>query len=342
MALADDADGIRNVRTRRMRDLRTDGLTTPAATLADPGLCHDHFSTARWTEFAGDVREFRRATKARRHWENMQRDHGYNPPPVWTLIGRSLASLAPPTPAFLGFLASLDLALIAAALALLGWAFGARIALTAAIFWATQAPSDFGWTGGGFLRQDWLFCVIAALALLRKRRPALAGAALATAALLRLFPALLFVGPLAVALGTLLLRPRASFQFEGRFFAGAAAALLLLGAASVYGVGGSAYPAFWEHIQLRHTSAITNHMSLRTLFAFAPDARIVDLVEPGRFDPGAAWVEARAQRLEEVGGLYRLASAALVLATLLVGLRLRTSWAGLAVSVPLIAALTDP
>jgi hypothetical protein len=341
VAVADDADGLRKVRTRRIRDLTTDRLTTPARALDDPSACRAHFAPARWDAFRSDVRTLRRGTSSRKLWEGMQRDHGYNPPPLWTLTGRSLASLAPPTAEFLTLLALLDVLLMAGSVALVGWAFGSRIALLSVIFWGTQAPSEFGWTGGGFLRQDWLFFVIAALSLSRKGRPFWAGAALATAALLRLFPVLLFAGPLALALAALL-RQKLPSASQRRFFAGAAAGFVLLGLASGFGVGFSAYPSFWEHIQLRHTSAITNHMSLRTLFAFAPDARLSELFDPTRLDPVSTWAAARATRLAAVGWLYQGGAIALLLVTLLVGFRLRTGWMAMALSVPLIPALTDP
>ena len=70
----------------------------------------------------------------------------------------------------------------------------------ALLAFATNFPSRFYWTGGSFLRWDWLFYTVAAICCLRKQRPALAGASLAYAAGLRVFPVFLFAGPaLAVA-----------------------------------------------------------------------------------------------------------------------------------------------
>ncbi|HEV8548119.1 MAG TPA: hypothetical protein VGQ57_03805, partial [Polyangiaceae bacterium] len=190
----DVADAVPGARSRRVRDLRDDTLTTGERLIATSPPCEPSFTAARWHEFRDDVRTFRRQSGTRRFWEGMGQDHGYNPPPLWTLMGGSLARLASPSLGFLTALATLDVALMVGAVALLAWGFGPRVALVSGLFWGTQAASDFAWTGGGFLRQDWLFCAVAALALSRRGRPFPAGAAFVTAALLRVFPALLGVG----------------------------------------------------------------------------------------------------------------------------------------------------
>ena len=71
------------------------------------------------------------------------------------------------------------------------WAFGWRALGVALLAFATNFPSRFYWTGGSFLRWDWLFYLVAGIACLKKDRPALGGAALAYATLLRVFPMLL-------------------------------------------------------------------------------------------------------------------------------------------------------
>ena len=65
-----------------------------------------------------------------------------------------------------------------------------------AIFWGCNAPANFYWTGGAFLRQDWFFFLVASVALARKRKLGLAGAALTWSTLLRVFPLIFFGGPL--------------------------------------------------------------------------------------------------------------------------------------------------
>jgi hypothetical protein len=74
------------------------------------------------------------------------------------------------------------------------WAFGWRIGALATVFWGCNAPANFYWTGGAFLRQDWFFLLVASLALARRRRFFLAGFALTWSALLRVFPMIFFGG----------------------------------------------------------------------------------------------------------------------------------------------------
>jgi hypothetical protein len=337
---ADVADGIRNARERRVRDLHTDQLTTGEEALARAGSCEHALGPARFAAFHEDVKAFRHLTGSRRLWEPMLEDHGYNPPPLWTVLGRALASMHRPTPGFLTLLAGIDLLLMVGAVALLGWGFGGRIALLAAIFWGTQAPADFSWVGGGFLRQDWLFCAVAGLALLRRGRPGWAGAALVTAALLRLFPAVLLVG-LGVTVLSSALRRRSVSAEHRRLVLGAAAAALVLGALSVALVGPASYSLFWEHIQLR-TGVVSNHMGLRTLFAFAPGASIGALSDHSLLDPSTPWVAARLARLARHAVAYRAAAGGVLLLLVFATWRVRAAWLAVALSLALVPALTEP
>jgi len=336
----DMGDGIRNARTRRVRDLRTDVLVTGGQAVERAGSCEAALGGERFAAFQADVRTFRHVVGSRARWEPMFEDHGYNPPPLWTLVGRTLASLHAATLGYLTLLASLDVVLMAGTIALLAWGFGRRVALLGAIFWGTQAPADFSWVGGGFLRQDWLFCAVAGVALLRRGRPALAGAALVTAALLRLFPAVLLFG-LGVSVLAASLRRHALTGEQRRLLGGALATLLVLVGASTLALGLDSYAAFWEHIQLR-TGAITNHMGLRTLFAYAPNASVEQLANHELLDPAAPWASARALRLAGLDLAYR-ATAALVLGVVaFTAFRVRSAWLAVSLSLPLVPALTEP
>jgi len=337
----DVADNVPGARTRHVRDLRNDALTTGDALLRSSPVCESTFSAARWSAFREDVRAFRRQSGSRRFWQSMSKDHGYNPPPHWTAVGGSLARLAPPTPRFLALLASLDVLLMAGAVALLAWGFGARVASVAVIFWGTQAASDFAWTGGGYLRQDWLFCAVLALACLRQKRPFSGGAALAAAALLRLFPALLVTGVVVGAARGLIANGQLS-QSTRRICAGFATAAVLLVTLTLLAVPPSSYAEFWRHIQLRHSGIITNHMGLRTLFAFSPEARLSGLVDPALLDPSLPWVHARAARLASLGLAYRAAAAGVAALVLFTVARTRSAWLATALSLPLVVAVAEP
>jgi hypothetical protein len=228
---------------KKIRNLGGDNLLMPVtAILEHPEQCRDRFAPARWDAFKEDIRFFRVASD-KTYWEDMQKDHGYNPPPVWTVGGWLFASLYPAGHAFvlpvigkviwLQLLAMLDVAYLAAMFAALWWGFGWRVFAVGAIFWGTQSSAPFYWTGGAFLRQDWLFFLVLSAALLRRSKPRLAGAALVYAGLLRIFPGLVVIGWLTIA-GAHVWRHRASPAARHRPLVAALAGVVALGAAATH------------------------------------------------------------------------------------------------------------
>ena len=103
--------------------------------------------------------------------------------------GRASSSAASHRPAtdFSKLLSAIDVLLQIGVVLLIRWAFGWRTMAIATVFWGCNAPANFYWTGGAFLRQDWFFLLVAALCFAKKRYFALAGAALTWSALLRIF-----------------------------------------------------------------------------------------------------------------------------------------------------------
>ncbi|HEY1086054.1 MAG TPA: hypothetical protein VGE37_00110, partial [Archangium sp.] len=118
-------------------------------------------------------------------------DHGGNATPVWFLTARVLFAGTPASDATLWRGVWADILLLALAIAALWWAFGARTALLGLTIFGAMDFYQFGsnWFGAT-LRHDWLSLWAIGLALLQKRKFALAGAALAWSAWIRAFPAL--------------------------------------------------------------------------------------------------------------------------------------------------------
>jgi len=183
------------MRKRDLRDLRVNLIipTTESIVFTNPAACKNHFTNEKWDAFKKDVDWFYNSARGET-WENMQRDHGYNPPPVWTMTGKFFASFAPAGDGLFKLLLCLDLLFHVGTLVMLWWAFGWRVGLVAALFWGVNGAANVVWTGGAFLRQDWLFLFVAAVCLARKRKFGLAGAALMWSALLRVFPLIAFWG----------------------------------------------------------------------------------------------------------------------------------------------------
>jgi hypothetical protein len=299
VAVADTEAGLgRRVAQRRITDLSSYALRGTREILADPSRCKRHFSPVRWRAFARDVGFFRGLFTPQR-WEDLQRDHGFNATPAWAALGRLVAAPLPLSKAGLLALASLDVVLDLAAWGLVAAAFGWRATCVALVYWGTNQPAGYEWTGGAFLRHDWLAAMLVALACLRRARPLAAGALFGAAALLRAFPLVLLAGPLLGAAAESLRARRLGVPRETlRMAAGAllaAAVLLPLAAASV---GAGAWPRFARNIAHHASVPASNTMGLRTALSYTEEGRLAKLLA-SHPDPGEAWKERRRAAFEE-------------------------------------------
>jgi hypothetical protein len=313
--------------------------TTDTYIFDDPGQCKNRFTQARWEDFKKDITWFEQSSRGE-YWENMQKDHGYNPPPVWTMTGKFVSSLAPAGDTFFKLLSLIDISLQLGAVLMLGWAFGWRTMALATIFWGCNAPAGFYWTGGALLRQDWIFFIIASLCLARKRKFGLSGAALAWSSLLRIFPVALFGGAILIILFSWIKTRRLHPSYL-RFIAGAAVAVALLVPASVAVTGRGSYRAFAEHIALHKDTPLTNHMGLETMLVHNWDGRMVFSRDDRLDDPFELWKSGRTERKHALRPLF-LAINAFMLAWLAWALhRSRLLWVGIAMTVPIIISLSN-
>ena len=187
-------------KTIEARDLHTGEMVHIRGLLQSSGPVKERFTPERWEAFKADVAFFREALGAQ--YATLYQDHGFNPTPLWPAIGGFLANRVPAGSATGIFLLTLiDPALILAAFAAVFWAFGLETALLAAIHFCVIFGAGFGWTGGAFLRFLWFFGVVAGFAALAKGRHATAGALLALATVLRIFPVFFAAALLAKAIG---------------------------------------------------------------------------------------------------------------------------------------------
>lgn len=304
IAIADSEDGlVYRVAARKITNLRTNHLEEARGVLSRPDDCKQHFSEYRWMLFRHDMRFFRDRQSAER-WDALQSDHGYNGTPVWSILGTVLSNLSPASNRQIYTLALLDPLYLLAACALIWWAFGWRTLAVALLVFATNFPSRYYWTGGSFLRWDWLFYLVAAICCLRKDRPLLAGAALAYATLLRVFPLFVFAGP-ALALGWHVFRHRALDPRWTRFFTGAALMVVLLVPFSM-AVAGSPdiYKDFIRNTAKHKETPLTNHMGLRTAVAWRPSETGSRLLDGSLTDPWQKWKEARVASFHRARPLY--------------------------------------
>jgi hypothetical protein len=306
---------------RKIRNLGGDNLLMPVAgVLEHPEQCTSLFSPERWSAFKADVRFFRIASdEPRWYWEGMQQDHGYNPPPVWTIVGSFFANLHPAQVRYMQFLASLDILYLAGSFALIWWAFGWRVFAVAAVFWGCQATAPVFWTIGAFLRQDWFFYLIASACLARKRYFKLAGGAIVYASLLRIFPGLILIGWLVVAGAHLMRHKRLAKSHTQALIGGILAAAVLI-PLSLAVAGTGSYRQFYEHTLVAHNRTLgANQMGLRAVVSHnlgstAESGRLKYTVDKKLADPLEVWMRMRNERYDTYrGAAYAIVALSLAL-----------------------------
>lgn len=308
-----------------IRDLRTNRIQPVRETfvLSDPSRCKQHFSPAKWEAFKKDVDWFAAVSRGT-YWENMRKDFGFHGPPVWSLTAKPLVSLGAAGDELFKLLCLPDVLLQAGMLVLFVWAFGWRVGAIAAVFMGCNGVSTFYWTGGAFLRQDWLFLLVAGVCLARKRKMFLAGAALTWAALLRLIPAAFLVGWLIViALHALrqhrkrgpLLRPE-----HRRVLAGALVAFSVLVPASIAVTGPSSYKELFASLEVFRNTPMTDDVGLETILVHDWDGRMRFARDDSLTDPFERWTSGRVKRYR------RLRFVHLGIVVLVLGWTIRALW----------------
>jgi hypothetical protein len=299
------------VAQRTYRDLASNDVIGGRELLLRARDCPARFSTERWQLFVHDVDWFRRRIP---YWEVTMQDWGYNASPVWNALGRLLAGNGPVSEARLALLTLLDVPVLFATFALAAWAFGWRSACVALIFWGTHPPNGYLWTGGSILRHEWLLASVAGVSLLRKGWLLAAGAALAYATALSVFPGFLVAGIGVRAAARSLSERRLVLAPEHRrLLLGALLALgVVLPAAALGGGGPSAWLGFVENSRV-DSQPSPNNMGLPTLLSYEGATTLPSFWLEDEARPAVAWSEARRETLARRAPLWAAGVAAWLL-----------------------------
>jgi hypothetical protein len=341
LAQADSGPAQANeVKARKLRNLSTDVLQPAQQVLDNPEECKSRFKTPeRWEAFKADIKVFRNTSNLQ-YWNDMQKDHGYNPPPVWTVMGHILSSLQPASPGYFKLLASIDIAFFIGMFYAIYWAFGWRVMCVGIIFWGTQLPAEYFWTGGAFMRQDWVFYLVLSGCLVRKRYFALGGAAFAYSTLLRVFPGVLIAGWLVVA-ATYFWKHKRIAPHHARVALGGIAATAILVPLSIAFTGASAYPEFYRHIQVHNHTPLTNNMGLATVLAQGYEGRMEVVRDEKLLDPFSKWKEMRLARLKSFRPLHIVLLLGLGIAFVKVVSRVKSLWIAQALSLAIVVCVVE-
>lgn len=353
------------VAKRDLRDLHVNLIKPVKDTyvLTHPEQCKNKFTPARWEAWKKDVDWFYKSSVGS-YWDNMQKDHGYNPPPVWGMTGKLFASLGDAGETFFLQLSMIDVVLHLGIIAMFYWAFGFRIMAVATVFWGCNAPANFYWTGGAFLRQDWLFMLVAAVCCARKRKFALAGGALMWSALLRVFPIVFFGGWALMVLFALVKRLRFGttgeptaqkpIKLEGpgplkylhpdhrRLILGVIVAAGVLIPASIAVCGADSYKQFYNHtISVHGKTPLTNTMGLETMVEHTWDNRMRFMRDDNMDDPFKGWKEGRLEQFKQIKPLFLAIILGVGLWTAWALRRTQALWIGLGLTCCLVISLTN-
>ncbi len=297
--IADAESGFRDLAARRIiRNLETYEIESAVYALRDPTRCTGHFSPELWEAFKHDVGWFRERVPEE-VWRRALVDHGYNASPAWGALGKVLIGAEPATHLNILPLVLIDPVLLIVMWAFVWRAFGWRATCIALVFWGTNYPGDFLWTGGAFLRNGWLAAITVGVCCLRMKWMATGGFFLTVAALLRVFPVLTIF---AVAMNAGIAMGRARrFQLSPahrKFALGCAVAAGILIPLSFATTGGPrAWIDFTENIRFHSSTPIVNNVGLKTLLSYEHATRIVQ-VQKVSSNLDHAWKEARNETLE--------------------------------------------
>ena len=346
VADSEDPSLRRRVELRKIMNLRTNVLGSTTEILAHPELCKAPFTPERWQMFKKDIEFFRNRHGVKR-WEEAQTDHGYNATPVWNILGSALANLAPASDNQLWILTRIDPLFILGMCGMIWWAFGWQVLCVALAVFGTNFPSRFYWTGGAYLRWDWLFHMTAGVCLLKKNKPILGGYLLAYSALLRVFPGFLFLGPLFVIAQQLFDKKRGPVPWRRVdsiylkvVLGGALAVFTLVPISLVTSSGVAGYKAFLQNSKKHTSTPLTNYMGWRTVITYKEQ-------EAGRFlktdrleDPWKDWKDARLKTFEHRKVAY-VAGILAFLVALFFAVRGFSAWESAALASLMIAVVPE-
>jgi hypothetical protein len=295
----------KEVYTRWMRDLRTNEIRQGDSFVADFANCRHRFTSAdRWAQFKHDVEYFRTHLDPE-VWRHAVVDHGYNPSPVWTVVGKALASTGPASNVQIALLSWIDPLLLLGIWAAVWSTFGWRVLAVALIWWGTNYLSRYFFIGGAFLRHDWLLLAVLALCFAKRGRMMLSGAALTWSALIRVFPAIIAVGLLLkILIDSIQARRLCLTAAHGRFLAGGLLALTVWLPLSLTVRGPDERPfAVWNEFltntrRMAGTSSV-NQVGLPTVVAFDPSHRSARVMDFWVNEPWDLWRAGRSRTLHE-------------------------------------------
>ena len=290
-------------RYSKQRNIRNldDNTVISSSTVDSQHDCKQFFSPERWQSFSNDLKWFRESS-TRSTYTQMQLDHGYNATPVWNALGYTLANATSASEHSLFYLSLIDPLLLLYCVVVGFIIFGLETTCVAVIFFGTNFIANYSWTGGAFLRLDWLVWSLIGLALLKSNRPLRASVCLTYAGLLRIFPfvflAFVFVHAFANALRT---RSLASLRATyGILLVALITATTLIALSAIPYKSLDAWEGFAANTRKHFLTRSTNMLGLEPLLIARSDNSARILQDPLTPDPFSEWKRLLDQKSSEL------------------------------------------
>ncbi|MGJ3243502.1 MAG: hypothetical protein ACFE0O_11195 [Opitutales bacterium] len=309
------------------RDMRTYHLAAGRQALDEVIALRERFTPERWQAFVRDV-GFWAGYLGEDRLRGVFLDHGFNPGPIYVLVGRILLPDTPLSHGLLVALSLIDPLLMVVGLAVLGWGLGWRAPVLVVLLVGLLFPAQWAWVGGAFLRYGWLAALLTGIGLAGKGRYVATGLCFGLAAGLRSFPGFLLVGLAIPFLAEVARRYRAgqpvrpaslwSGHRSGAYLrtvSGAAGVLLLLGVGATLSAGADSWAAWNEKVSLHDSRFSPNSIGLASAVMLDPSVTAETVA--GQPDANRVW---------DAGKRTLLAERLLILLGAVVGLFTLTVW----------------
>ncbi|MBX2804029.1 MAG: hypothetical protein KTR31_40510 [Myxococcales bacterium] len=281
------------------RDLR-DYELKPVAVGMEHGrkLKAEAFTPERWDAYCHDVTYFLDRLSKKALTTNFFVDHGYNPPPTWTVVGGNLATLFPVEN--LKAACTVDVLFVVAMFGCIVWAFGIEVMLFGMLFYVVTFSGRWPILGQAILRFDWVAALACGVAFLRKGYHGAAGASMAFAAVNRVFPSIFFLGwGLNFVFDTV--REGRILERHRRFVAGAAVVTILLLGTSLAQYGPSTFVRSAENLRMHNETYSSHRVGLGDVLVFRGETTKAQIRAGGGIYAKELKVRAMQWRLRAVG-----------------------------------------
>lgn len=248
-----------------IRDLRNDNIVPREEGLKHGMEVKQRFTEERWAAFCHDIDYFLDRLDKRALSTNFFVDHGYNPPPTWSVVGGNLTALVPVEQ--LKTICHADTLLVVLMFVAIGWWAGLEAMLWSMLFYTVTFSGRWPILGMAIMRFDWVCALVLGWLWLSSGRYGPAGAALAYASFNRIFPAIFLFGWLVEAVLDVLQTRRLDRKHVS-FAAGAAlVSALLVGSASLQ-YGPSTLLDSAHHLSLHNQSFSSHRIGLGTVLSY--------------------------------------------------------------------------